>query len=82
MYYAEYYPGIIRRSHLNGSEAKTIVNGVYYANRIAIDYITRNIYFTDSSRDRIDVAALNGMHRTSLITTPFPEDIALDLMNG
>lgn len=82
VYYAEGYPGIIKRSFLNGTSDETIVNGVYWANRLAIDFINRNIYFTDSSRNRIDVATLDGMHRTSLITTPWPEGIALDLKNG
>ena len=82
IYYAESWPGIIRRSYMNGSHAETIINGVYYANRLAIDYINRNIYFTDSSRYRIDVAALNGAHRTSLIYTTWPEGVALDLLNG
>ena len=82
LYYAELYPGIIRRSRLNGTEAETIANGVYYANRLAIDYLTRNIYFTDSSRNRIDVATLDGKHRSMLIYTPSPEDIALDLVHG
>lgn len=82
VYFAEYAPGIIQRSHLNGSDAETIVNGIYYANRLAIDHLTRNIYFSDSSKYRIDVATLDGMHRTGLISTVWPEGIALDLKNG
>ncbi|PFX27283.1 Low-density lipoprotein receptor-related protein 6 [Stylophora pistillata] len=82
VYFAEYGPGIIQRSHLNGSNAETIVNGIYYANRLAIDHLTRNIYFTDSSKYRIDVATLDGKHRTGLISTVWPEGLALDLKNG
>ena len=82
IYYAESYPGLIRRSFLNGTADEVIINGVYYANRLAIDFINRNIYFTDTSRNRIDVAALSGMHRAMLITTQGPEGIALDLENG
>ena len=84
VYYSESALGIIRRSFLNGTADETIINGVLPTDllAIAIDYITRNIYFTDSGRDRIDVATINGMHRTSLISTPWPEGIALDLKNG
>lgn len=87
VYYSEGALGIIRRSFFNGTADKTIINGIYKTHRlnrlaIAIDYVTRNIYFTDRLRDRIDVAAINGMHRTSLISTPWPEGIALDLKNG
>lgn len=85
VYYSESFLGIIRRSFLDGTADETIINGVYTkldGLAIAIDYITRNIYFTDNQRDRIDVAAINGMHRTSLISTPWPEGITLDLKNG
>ena len=82
IYYAESFPGIIRRSLLDGTGDETIINGVYYPNRLAIDYINRNIYFTDSSRYKIDVATLDGLHRTTLISTTWPEGIALDLKNG
>ena len=82
IYYAESYPGLIRRSFLNGTADEVIINGIYYANRLAIDFINRNIYFTDTSRNRIDVASLSGMHRAMLITTQRPEGIALDLKNG
>ena len=84
VYYSEGALGIIRRSFFNGTADETIINGVYTADRlaIAIDYVTRNIYFTDILRDRIDVATINGMHRTILISTPWPEGIALDLENG
>ena len=84
VYYSESALGIIRRSFLNGTADETIINGVYTTDRltIAIDYVTRNIYFTDNQRNRIDVAAINGIHRSSLISTPWPEGIALDLKNG
>lgn len=82
LYYAESNPGIIRRSSLNGNSDEIIINGIYYANRLAIDHVRGNIYFTDTNRDRIDVAALNGKHRTSLVITTAPEGIALDLKNG
>ena len=82
IYYAEFFPGVIRRSFLNGSSEEMIINGVYYANWIEIDYIYRNVYFVDYGRDRIDVAALNGLHRTMLISRSTLEGIALDLING
>lgn len=82
VYYGQFRPGLILRSPLNGSAPETIINGVYFINRLAIDYVFRIIYFTDTSRDRIDVATLEGKYRKRLISTPAPEDIALDLENG
>ena len=82
IYYGEVGRSIIRRSFLNGTADETIINGVYFANRLAIDYINRNIYYTDTSRNKIDVAALSGLHRTTLLFTTAPEGIALDLKNG
>lgn len=82
IYYGELGRSIIRRSYLNGTADETIINGVYFANRLAIDYINRNIYYTDSQRNKIDVAAVSGLHRTTLLLTTAPEGIALDLKNG
>ena len=82
IYYGELGRSIIRRSFLNGTADETIINGVYFANRIAIDYINRNIYLSDTNRNKIDVAALSGLHRTTLLFTTAPVGIALDLKNG
>ena len=82
IYYAERYPGIIRRNVLNGTAEETIVNGVYLASRVEIDYIYRNIYFTDIIRNRLDVASLDGLYRKFILSEPGLESIALDLRNG
>lgn len=82
IYYAETYPGIIRRNFLNGTAEETIVSGIYFASRMEIDYIYRNIYFTDILRNRLDVASLDGLYRKFILSEPGLESIALDLTNG
>lgn len=82
IYYAEIHPGIIRRNFLNGTAKETVVNGIYFASRVEIDYIYRNIYFTDIIRNRLDVASLDGLYRKFILSEPGLESIALDLANG
>lgn len=82
IYYAEKFPGIIRRNFLNGTAEETVVNGIYFASRVEIDYIYRNIYFTDIIRNRLDVASLDGLYRKFILSEPGLESIALDLTNG
>lgn len=51
---------------------------------VAIDWIGRQIYWTDQHTDLIDVASLNGSIRTMLIWTYLdkPRDIIVDPLEG
>ena len=50
-------------------------------NGIAIDWIGRNLYWTDAGTNRIEVSRLDGSFRTSLIATnvDLPRAIILDI---
>lgn len=51
----------IRRAKLDGSgQENLIVTEVEHPDGIAVDWIARNIYWTDTGTDRIEVARLNG----------------------
>ena len=51
---------------------------------IAVDWIARNVYWTDTGTDRIEVARLNGTSRKVLISENLdePRAIVLDPMGG
>ena len=51
---------------------------------IAVDWVARNLYWTDTGTDRIEVARLNGTSRRVLISERLdePRSIALDPMRG
>ncbi|XP_046713010.1 nidogen-1-like [Silurus meridionalis] len=51
---------------------------------IAIDHLSRNMYWTDSALDRIEVSRLDGQHRRMLFDTDLvnPRAIIADPVNG
>lgn len=51
---------------------------------IAIDHLSRNMYWTDSVSDRIEVSTLDGQHRHVLFDTDLvnPRAIIADPANG
>ena len=51
---------------------------------LAIDWVGRNIYWTDTKSNRVEVSRLDGSKRKALITSGLdePRAIALDLLRG
>lgn len=51
---------------------------------LAIDHLSRNMYWTDSGLDRIEVSTLDGKHRRMLFDTDLlnPRAIIADPVNG
>uniref|UniRef100_A0A8C2D948 Low density lipoprotein receptor-related protein 6 n=1 Tax=Cyprinus carpio TaxID=7962 RepID=A0A8C2D948_CYPCA len=72
-------------SFLDGSEAQFVVTSqVNHPDGIAVDWIARNLYWTDTGTDRIEVTRLNGSMRKILISEELdePRAIALDPVAG
>ena len=51
---------------------------------VAIDWVARNIYWTDTGTDRIEVARLNGSYRKIIISEELlePRAIVVDPLDG
>ena len=57
---------------------------VVHPDGIAVDWVARNLYWTDTGTDRIEVSRLNGTSRRVLISDGLhePRAIVLDPMAG
>ena len=53
-------------------------------NGIAVDFIARNLYWTDEGSNRIEVSQLDGSFRKTLVYSDLwdPLDIVLDVEKG
>ena len=67
------------------SDQETIVSvEVMNPDGLAIDWVSRNIFWTDTGTDRIEVARLNGTSRRVIISDDLdePRAIVVDPING
>ena len=51
---------------------------------LAVDVVGRNLYWTDTGTNKLEVSKLDGSYRKALITTGLdePRDIILDVSKG
>ena len=51
---------------------------------VAVDWISKNLYWTDSGTDRIEVSRLDGTHHKTLFSSDLvnPRAIAVDPVRG
>ncbi|XP_071941661.1 low-density lipoprotein receptor-related protein 1-like isoform X2 [Antedon mediterranea] len=87
VYYADSVAFRIVRRPLVGKESEAEVLLDQYVNNcegIAVDWISRNLYWTDDGLDRISMSTLNGSYSKTLITTNLthPRAIAVDPVAG
>ncbi|KAK6191563.1 hypothetical protein SNE40_003218 [Patella caerulea] len=84
LYWTDVYRGQIRRSNLDGSNDEVLLTDLSSPEGIAIDFVSRNLYFTDSGLDIIGVTKLDGSERTSLFKDNLenPRAIAVDPSRG
>ncbi len=74
LYFLDGTNGYIARIHLNGSGyEKIIYSGLTNSVSLAIDWISRNLYFStfDSTKARVHMSKLDGLYRTTIIHDPF-----------
>ena len=77
--------GFVASVYRNATSSKLLLScNIGVPDGLAIDWVGRNIYWTDTKSDRIEVAKLDGSARKLLIHQGLdqPRDIALDLQHG
>ena len=85
MYWTDVTRKTISRSFLNGSSFEDIfVKNVQTPDGLAVDIVGRNLYWTDTGTDKLEVSKLDGSYRLALITSDLdkPRDIILDGSKG
>ena len=69
-----------RRADLNGSNMETVVStDLTTADGIAVDWIAQNLYWTDTGRNVVEVARLNGTSRLIIVSKDLDEPRAIAL---
>ncbi len=84
VYWTDQFSGI-KRSLLNGTKYDAVISDVIdHPDGIAVDWVARNLFWTDTGNDRIEVSKLDGTMRHVLISHDLdePRDIVLDPVNG
>ncbi|MEJ1271890.1 hypothetical protein NN561_002737 [Cricetulus griseus] len=73
----------INRMCLNGSDIK-VVHNTAVPNALAVDWIGKNLYWSDTEKRIIEVSKLNGLYPTVLVSKrlKFPRDLSLDPQAG
>lgn len=75
----------ISRAFINGSKPETVIDvGVNFPDGLAVDWVANNIYWTDTSSERIECSRLDGRHRKTLLWRNLtePHSLALDPGRG
>lgn len=75
----------IKSAHVNGTGLKTVIrHGLEMPVSISVDWIAKNIYWSDASAHRIEVSRLNGNHRMVLLweNIESPQALAVNPHNG
>ena len=84
IYWSDVSSNLINKIRTDGSNYSVVLSNVKSAEGLAVDWISRNIYFTDSEARTIEVASLNGLYRKVLIRNNLrnPRGIAVDPVDG
>lgn len=84
IYYTNVVEGSIYHMAANGSNLKRIVSGLKSPEGLSIDWVSRNMYWTDSELDCIEVSRLNGTSRKRLFDRELvnPRSIVVNPQRG
>lgn len=85
IYWTDIRRNTISRVFINGSSPEVIVSdNVYDSNGLAVDPLGKNIYWTDTYANKIEVSRMDGTMRKTLIhqDLDYPTDIILHLEKG
>ncbi|XP_064621672.1 nidogen-1-like isoform X2 [Lineus longissimus] len=74
----------ISKARLDGTDSENIVRGLGSPEGVAVDWLTGNIYWTDSILDRIEVSRNDGTNRKVLVDSGLvnPRAIVTDPLGG
>ncbi len=72
------YFNLFRRVNLDGSDMETVISqGLKTTDGLAVDWVARNMYWTDTGRNTIEVAHLDGTSRKVLVNNSLDEPRAI-----
>lgn len=67
-----------RRADLNGSNMETVIgHGLKTTDGLAVDWVARNLYWTDTGRNTIEASRLDGSCRKVLVNNSLDEPRAI-----
>ena len=74
----------IKRFHIGIASTTTIITGIGVCDGLAVEWRTSQLYWTDTTYDKISVSDLNGNNQRSLISSELeePRAIVLDPDSG
>lgn len=74
----------IKRSGIDGSSITTIITNVGVCDGLAVQWITSELYWTDTTQDTISKSDLSGNNQQTVLSLGLnkPRDIALDPDKG
>uniref|UniRef100_A0A3Q3ETX7 Low density lipoprotein receptor-related protein 4 n=1 Tax=Labrus bergylta TaxID=56723 RepID=A0A3Q3ETX7_9LABR len=77
LYYTDVTLDVIR-SNLDGTGMETVISqGLKTTDGLAVDWVSRNMYWTDTGRNTIEVARLDGTSRKVLVNNSLDEPRAI-----
>lgn len=84
IYWTDVSGGKISKAKLDGSNETVVVSGQSSPEGIAVDWLSRNLFWTDSGLDIIQVSMLNGTYRKTLVSEDLvnPRAIVADPNQG
>ena len=74
----------IKRFRIDVANTATIITGIGVCDGLAVNWRASELYWTDTTYDKISISDLNGNNQRSLVSSELeePRAIALDLDNG
>ena len=84
IYWSDFWGGTIKRMDLQTNIKENVTKGVGKVGGIAIDWISKDIFWTDTRNNRIEMAKVDGSDRKILFDRDIdePRGIAVDSING
>lgn len=83
IYYADKHDKLISRSFINGSGLEHIVQlGIENPTSLAVDWVAKNLYWSDFDLKRIEVARLDGSYRRILFHDRHSNSLAVNPINA